>query len=44
MVDVSKDVQIKPIVVEQKEKPTYCISIKEDKEPNEEGEWYSNVL
>nr|XP_023915045.1 uncharacterized protein LOC112026594 [Quercus suber] len=39
-----KEDQARPIVVEQKEEPAYCMSIEGDKEINREGEWYSNIL
>ena len=31
-------------MVEQKEKPAYCMSIEEDEGMNREGKWYSNIL
>ena len=31
-------------MLEQKEEPAYCMTIEEDEEKNEEGEWYSNIL
>ena len=36
----SKENQARPIVVEQKEKPAYCMSIERGEEINGEGEWY----
>ena len=44
MMDGSKEDEARPIVVEQKEEPAYCMSIEEDEEKNGEGEWYSNIL
>uniref|UniRef100_A0A7N2N325 RNase H type-1 domain-containing protein n=1 Tax=Quercus lobata TaxID=97700 RepID=A0A7N2N325_QUELO len=44
MMDGPKEDQAQPIVVEQKEEPAYCLSIKGDEEINGEGEWYSNIL
>ena len=38
MVDGSKENETRPIVVEQKEEPAYCMSIEEDEEKNGEGE------
>ena len=31
-------------MLEQKEEPTYCMTIEEDEEKNGEGEWYLNIL
>jgi len=42
--DGPKEDETRPIVMEQKEEPAYCMSIEEDEEKNEEGEWYSNIL
>ena len=44
MMDGPKEDQAQPIVVEQKEEPAYCLSIKGDEEINGEGEWYSYIL
>ncbi|XP_075674970.1 uncharacterized protein LOC142644193 [Castanea sativa] len=44
MMDGPKEDEARPIVVEQKEEPAYCMSIEEDKEKNEEGKWYSDIL
>ena len=44
MMDRPKKDGARPIVVEQKEEPAYCMSIEEDKEKNGEGEWYSDIL
>ena len=38
MMDGPKEDEAKPILLEQKEKPAYCLSIKEDEGKNEEGE------
>ena len=42
--DGHKEDEARPIVVEQKEKLAYCLSIEEDEEKNREGEWYSDIL
>ena len=44
MMDGPMEDQARSIVVEQKEEPAYCMSIKGDKEINREGEWYSDIL
>ena len=44
MMDGPKEDEARPIVVEQKEEPSYCISVEEDEEMNGEGEWYSDIL
>ena len=44
MMDRPKKNEARPIVLEQKEEPAYCITIEEDEEKNEEGEWYSDIL
>ena len=33
-----------PIVLDKKEEPANCMIIEEDKERNEEGEWYLDIL
>ena len=43
MMDRPIEDEAKLIVVEQKEEPAYCMTIKEDEEKNREGEWYSNI-
>ena len=43
MMDGPKEDEARPIVVEQKEKPAYCMSIEEDEGMNGKGEWYSNI-
>ena len=42
--DGPKEDEARPIMVEQKEKLAYCMTIEEDGEKNGEGEWYSNIL
>ena len=44
MMDGLKEDEARPIVLEWKEEPTYCMTIEEDEEKNEEGEWYSDIL
>ena len=44
MMDGPKEDEVRPIVVEQKEEPAYCMSIEEDEEKNGEGEWYLDSL
>ena len=44
MMDEPKNDEARPIVMEQKEEPAYCMSIEEDKGMNGEGEWYSEIL
>ena len=44
MMDGPKEDEARSIVLEQKEAPAYCISIKEDEGKDGEGEWYSNIL
>ena len=44
MMDRPKEDKARPIVVEQKEEPAYCMTIEEDEEKNGEGEWYSDIL
>ena len=44
MMDKPKEDKTRPIVVEQKEKPSYCMTIEEDEKKNGEGEWYSDIL
>ena len=39
MMDEPRQDEVRPIVVEQKEEPAYCMSIEEDEEKNGEGEW-----
>jgi len=38
MMDGPKEDEAKPILLEQKEEPAYCLSIKEDEGKNGEGE------
>ena len=44
MMDGSKEDKARPIMLEQKEEPSYCMSIEEVEGKNREGEWYSNIL
>ena len=44
MMDGPKEDEARPIVLEQKEEPAYCTTIKEDEEKNGKGEWYSDIL
>ena len=44
MMDGPKEDEARPIMVEQKEEPTYCMTIEEDEEKNGEGEWYLDIL
>ena len=44
MIDGPKEDEARPIVLEQKEKPAYCMIIEEDEEKNGEDKWYSNIL
>ena len=44
MIDGPKEDEARPIVVEQKKEPAYCMTIEEDKEKNGEGKWYSDIL
>jgi len=44
MMDEHMEDEVQPIVVEQKEEPTYCMSIEENEEKNGEGEWYLDIL
>ncbi|XP_075633364.1 uncharacterized protein LOC142605812 [Castanea sativa] len=44
MMDGPKEDEARPIMLEQKEKPPYCMTIEEDEEKNGEGEWYLDIL
>ena len=44
MMGGSKEDETRPIVLEQKEEPIYCMTIEEDEEKNREGEWYLDIL
>ena len=44
MMDGPTEDEARPIMVEQKEELVYCMSIEENEEKNEEGEWYSNIV
>ena len=37
MMDVLKEDEARPVVLEQKEEPAYCMIIEEDEEKNGEG-------
>ena len=42
--DGPKKDEARPIVLEQKEEPAYCMTIEEDEEKNGQGEWYLDIL
>ena len=44
MMDGPKEDEARPIVLEQKEEPAYCMTIKEDEGKNGKFEWYSDIL
>jgi len=44
MMDGPKEDEARLIVLEQKEKPAYCMSIEEDEGKNGERDWYSDIL
>ena len=44
MMDGPKEDEARPIMVEQKEEPTYCMTIEEGEGNNGESEWYSDIL
>ena len=44
MMDGLKEEEARPIVVEYKEEPAYCMTIEKDEENNGEGEWYLDIL
>ena len=44
MMDGPKEDEARPIVLEQKEEPTYYMTMEEDEEKSGEGEWYSDIL
>ena len=44
MMDGPKEDEARPIVLEQKEEPEYCMTIKEDEGKDGEDKWYSNIL
>ena len=44
MMDGLKEDEARPIVVEYKEEPAYCMTIEEDEENKGEGEWYLDIL
>ena len=43
MMDGPKEDEARPIVLEQKEEPAYCMTIKEDEGKNGKFEWYSDI-
>ena len=43
MMDGPKEDEARLIVVEQKEKPVYCMTIEEDEEKTGKGEWYADI-
>ena len=43
MMDGPKEDEARLIVVEQKEKPVYCMTIDEDEEKTGKGEWYADI-
>ena len=44
MMDGPKEDETRPIMLEQKEEPTYCMTVEEDEGNDGEGEWYSYIL
>ena len=44
MINGPKEDEARPIVLEQKEEPEYCMTIKEDEGKDGEDKWYSNIL
>ena len=44
MMEGPKEDEARPIVLEQKEEPAYCMTIEEDEEKSGEGEWYLDIL
>lgn len=44
MMDGPKEDESRPIVLEQKEEPAYCMTIEEGEGKNGESEWYSDIL
>ena len=44
IMDGPKEDETRPIMLEQKEEPTYCITVEEDEGKDGEGEWYSDIL
>ena len=43
-IDGPKEDEVRPIVLEQKGKPTYCMTMEENEENNGEAELYSDIL
>ena len=44
MMDGPKEDEARPVMIEQKEEPAYCMTIEEDEGKNGEGEWYLDIL
>ncbi|XP_075672382.1 uncharacterized protein LOC142641758 [Castanea sativa] len=44
MMDGPNEDGARPIVLQQKEEPAYCMTIEEDEEKNREDEWYLDIL
>ena len=44
MIDGPKEDEARPIVLEQKEEPEHCMTIKEDEGKDGEDKWYSDIL
>ena len=44
MMDGPKENEARPIMVERKEEPAYCMTIEEDEGNNGESEWYLDIL
>ena len=44
MMDRPKEEEARPIVLEQKDEPAYCMTIEEDEGKDGEGKWYSDIL
>ena len=44
MIDGPKEDEARPIMVEQKEEPAYCMTIEEDEKKNGKGGWYLDIL
>ena len=44
MMDGPKEDEARPIVLEQKEEPAYCMTIRENEGKNGEDEWYLDIL
>ena len=44
MMDGPKEDEARPIMLEQKEEPEHCMTIKEDEGKDGEDKWYSDIL